>query len=442
MSAIGLDVASIVQQLVSAERAPTAGRIDRTERQVNAQISALGSLRSAFAGLRDAIGKLSGTDAAQARKVTVAPEAGYTAIARPGAAVGRYQVEVLALASTHKISSGAFASADTAIGTGTLRIASGDTTLDVQVDATNNTPAKLRDAINAAAAGKGVIATLVQADDGTHLVIGALGSGAANAISMSASGGDGGLASLAYQPPAASAVSELSAASDAQVKVDGLLRSSPGNSISDMLDGITLTLTKAMPDTIKELTVAADPSVLRAAAKGFVTAYNNSLGAIATTTSYNSATKVAAALNGDALVRNASRDLREQVSGSVTDLKAVGITIDKTGKLTLDEAAFDKAMAADPAPATRLFQGSDSLASKLDRSLAQLLDDDGVFKSRSEGLNDRTKSIADQRVSLDRRMAQVEARYKAQFTALDAMMTKLQGTSSFLSQQLANLPKF
>ena len=36
----GLDVASIVNQLVAAERAPTEARIDRTERQVNGQISA------------------------------------------------------------------------------------------------------------------------------------------------------------------------------------------------------------------------------------------------------------------------------------------------------------------------------------------------------------------------------------------------------------------
>ncbi|MDQ3206503.1 MAG: flagellar filament capping protein FliD [Pseudomonadota bacterium] len=442
MSAIGLDVASIVRQLVSSERAPIAGRIDRTERQVNAQISAIGSLRGAFSGLRDAVGKLSSNDSAQARKVTVATDAGYTASAVAGAAIGRYQVEVLALASSHKIASGAYANADTAVGTGTLSIVSGDTTLDVVIDSENSSLSDIRDAINAAAGGKGVIATIVEADDGAHLVLGALESGAANAIKVSASGGDGGLAGLAYDPATPGGSTQLSAAADASVKVDGLLRTSASNTVTGMLEGITVTLTKAEPGVAKELTVAGDPSVLRSAAKGFISAYNSALGTIASTTSYNASTQVAAALNGDSLVRGTSRDLRDQVSNSVSDLKAMGISIAKDGKLTLDEAAFDAAIAKDAAPAERLFSSETGLAAGFKKTLARLLDSDGLLDSRKDSLDGRTESIADQRLALDRRMTQVEARYRAQFVALDSLITQLQSQGNFLSQQLANLPGF
>jgi flagellar hook-associated protein 2 len=35
----------------------------------------------------------------------------------------------------------------------------------------------------------------------------------------------------------------------------------------------------------------------------------------------------------------------------------------------------------------------------------------------------------------------IEARYRAQFTALDSLIGSMSSTSSFLNQQLANLPK-
>lgn len=438
----GLDINAIVSQLVASERAPTAGRIDRSERQTKAQISAIGTLRGALDGLRTALTKLGGDDAVQARKASVAAESGFSASAGTSAATGTYQVEVLALASAHKLSSTPYAATDTVVGTGTLTLVSGETTLAVEIDASNNTLAGIRDAINTAAAGQGITATIVNADDGAHIVIGATATGAANALTITASGGDGGLAGLSYDPPSATTMTELSVAGDASLKVDGLLRTSASNTITDMLEGVSLTLTAAAPGTIKELTVASDPSVLRSAAKGFVSAYNAAIAAIASTTKYDPETKVAAALNGDAMVRGTSRDLRGQLSDSVTDLKALGISIDLEGKLSMDDAAFDTALAADPGPATRLFSGEGSLVAGLEISLGRLLDDDGLFDGRSEGLTTRTQSIFDQRLMLDRRMDQVEARYRAQFVALDGLMANLQTTSSFLSQQLATLPQY
>jgi flagellar hook-associated protein 2 len=435
----GLDVASIVQQLVAAERAPADGRLDRSNRRLQAEISAIGTLRSAFSGLRTAVDALSSNTAALARKTTLPEGAGLTASAASAAAVGRYQVEVLALASAQKLSSAPYTSADSPVGTGRLTLTSGATTLDVDIDDSNNSLAGLRDAINAKAANKGITATIVQADDGSHLVLTALSTGTASAVVVSTSGGDGGLGSLTYDPQGTTNLTELSVASDAQVKVDGLLRTSATNSVTGLVSGVTLNLTRAEPGTVRELVVSDDPVAQRNAVKSFVNAYNASIASIATTTSYNTTTKVAAALNGDALVRGVSSDLRNQVSAQVTDLKAVGITINKDGTLKMDDAAFDAAMAADASPATRLFVGPGSLATGLKTSLDRLLNDDGLLDGRSDGLERRTKTLANQRTELDRRMTQVEARYRAQFVALDGLVAKLQSTGNFLTQQLGLL---
>lgn len=430
----GLDVASIVAQLVSADRSAPDARFDRTERQINAQVSAIGTLRGAFSALRSALTTLSSGDSARARKATVPEGAHFTASAASGAAVGQYAVEVRSLAVAHKLGSAPFPNADATLGSGTLKITSGDTTLEVTVDAEHQTLAGIRDAINAKAGGKTVAASIVTGDDGAHLVLTALDTGTSKALTVTSN--DAALAGLTYP----GGLSELTPASDALVKIDDYLRTSASNTLTDAISGVTLTLTKAATGTVQTFGVASDPTALRTSAKNFVNAYNASMGAIATTTAYNTTTQVAAALNGDSMVRGAARELRDTVSSEVTDLKAVGITINKDGTLKLDEAAFDAAMAKDPAPANRLFAGgTTSMAGRLDTALDHLLDDEGLLDSRSDALSARTKALAKQRSALDYRMTQAEARYRAQFTALDTLVTSLQSTSNFLSQQLSAL---
>lgn len=433
----GLDVASLVQQLVSAERAPADARLDRTDRRLKAEISAVGTLRSAFSALRTAATATGSRDAALARKTTVPEGSGFAASAAANASIGRYQIEVRLLATAHKLSSTAYANADAAIGTGRLTISTGATTLEVDIDGSNNSLAAIRDAINAKAAGKNVSASIVTANDGAHLVLTALETGVSNALKVTASGGDGGLAALAYDPPGTTALSQLMAAGDALVRIDGMDRSSASNTLADAINGVTLNLAKAEPGTVRELAIDSDPATQRNAVKGLVSAFNAAVASIATTTAYNTSTGVAAALNGDAMARGISRDLRELVSANVTDLKAAGITINKDGTLKLDDSAFDAAAVKDPALVSRLFGSeSSSMAGRLKASLDTLLDGEGALASRSEGLDRRTKSLTKQRSDLDLRMQSVESRYRTQFLALDTMMTKLQSSMNFLSQQL------
>ena len=278
-----LDVPTMVAQLVAADRAQPEARIERGERQVNFQISAIGTLRSAFSALGTSLNALSSPDNVQARKAILPPEANFSATTSPGAAAGRYQIEVLALASAQKLTSDAFA-ADAAVGTGTLSISAGETTIEIEVTAPDNTLAGIRDAINAAAGGKVVTASIVTGDDGPHLVLNAVDTGSAGALRISASGGDGGLSALSYDPDGPSGMSQLLPATDARIRIDGIERTSPSNTIADAIDKVGLTLTKAEPGVVRELRIEGDASVQRNAVKGFVSAYNAALGAIAQVT--------------------------------------------------------------------------------------------------------------------------------------------------------------
>ena len=79
---------------------------------------------------------------------------------------------------------------------------------------------------------------------------------------------------------------------------------------------------------------------------------------------------------------------------------------------------------------------TDGLASRLDNLLTDILASDGPLSGRTESLNKQMKSLGNEREAVDRRMDVMEARYRAQFTAMDQLVSQLSATGSFLTQQL------
>ncbi|MGE5523031.1 MAG: flagellar filament capping protein FliD [Rhodospirillaceae bacterium] len=80
-------------------------------------------------------------------------------------------------------------------------------------------------------------------------------------------------------------------------------------------------------------------------------------------------------------------------------------------------------------------------AFKLEAAASGMLASDGMVASRTNGLNASVKDIDSQREVLNRRLAELEKRYRAQYTALDAAIASMNRTSAYLTQQLASLPK-
>ena len=70
-----------------------------------------------------------------------------------------------------------------------------------------------------------------------------------------------------------------------------------------------------------------------------------------------------------------------------------------------------------------------------------MLDSDGILAGRTDGIGRSIKDIGNQRSVLQLRLLNIEQRYRAQFTALDTLISSMNKTSSFLTQQLDNLPK-
>lgn len=78
-------------------------------------------------------------------------------------------------------------------------------------------------------------------------------------------------------------------------------------------------------------------------------------------------------------------------------------------------------------------------AAQLDRLLTGLLSDEGILASRTSGITDSIKRLDKQAEALNVRLASIEARYRAQFTRLDTLLSSMSTTSAFLTQQIASI---
>jgi flagellar hook-associated protein 2 len=444
----GLDTASLVQQLVQAEGGPKTLRLNAEEAKVQAKLSALGTLRSALASFRDTVTKLKDIGKFQGREVSLSTPDFVKGTATSTAVPGTYAIEVEQLASAHKLQSGPVAAATTVIGTGTLRIATGGQNFDIVIGATNNTLAGIAAAINDSAAGAKVLATVVTGTGQARLTLTSRGSGAANAMTITQSGGDNGLAALVY-PPSPTGLTQLQGALDAAVLVDGVPVTSKTNVISGAIAGVDVTLVAANDDgDTTQLSVGYDRVAARKTIDELVKSYNAVVDAIKSVSSYNRDTKEGGPLFGDAGVRNIVWQLRRELTSNVSGLSGpfdmlgeLGISADLSGKLSVDAAKLDAAFAADFDAIGELFAAEDvGVAVKLDKLLAPYLDSAGVFDSRTAGLQSSIDDINDRREALNTRLAALQTRYTKQFNGLDSLLSQLQGTSSFLSQQLSKLP--
>jgi flagellar hook-associated protein 2 len=443
----GLDIRSIVDQLVNAERQPAANRLTNQEAKANAQLSALGQLKSALAGFRSALEGLGDMETLEKRSVTIEPKDHITVTATPKAVTGSFDVEVLALASSQKLASGAFAGPDAVVGTGTLSIAVGGVPLQLTINETNNTLSGIRDAINNAPGNPGVRATVVNAEGGSYLLLSAEKTGVANNIMVDALEQGSGLEALEFGEGTSNALVEKQAAADAEVVIDGLTVRSATNTVEGAMEGITINLLKAEPGTTIEVGVAVDVVALKAALKSFVDAYNGLVDTVKKLTAYDPNSRTAGPLLGDGPTRNLLAGIRSALAGRLggtdnafSSLVQVGVKSDVTGKLSLDVATLDKAIATDIGDLGRLFAADTTgLADRLDKLLGDTLSSTGTLATREQNLKNRLKTITGQREVLDRRMEEVRRRYERQFNAMDQLVSQLNTSGSYLLQALSNL---
>ena len=371
----GLDIESLVTQLVAAERAPTDSRLTRQESRLTAELSAFGAFKGALAGFQNSLADL--TNLAKFGQYTAtssnSEQVGVSAGSK--ATAGSYELAVSQLARAHSLASGSFAATTDAVGTGTLTFRFGTTdytpadpgpqsyngftvnagrgVATIAIDAGNNTLAGVRDAINEADIG--VKAAIVNDGSGYRLLLSSAQTGAANSLEITVDDtGDGnhvdaaGLSALAFNSGAAN-MGQTVAAQDALFSINGLGISSAENQARNAIDGVTITLKELTGTAPVTLTIAENRDSVKTAISNLIAGYNSFNQTVNSLMAYNAETRSASPLQGDFSARSIASQLRQTLSNAVagfngpfSSLSEIGITTESNGNLKLDSVRLDK----------------------------------------------------------------------------------------------------
>ncbi len=463
----GLDVRSIVAQLMAIERTPLAALQSATQRSQD-QLSAYGKLQSAMTALRDAARKL--TDTQTWRATTVAspkPEA-VNATSDGSTPAGTYSVNVTRLAAAQTLASPFnFAAAGDAIGPGSLTIELGTwgagqasftpkadaAPVTLRFDPPDDTLESVRDTINAA--GAGVTASIVNDAAGMRLALRSTLTGEANAFRITVADDDGdngdaaGLSLLAFDP--AGGVSQMNqglAAANALATINGVPVSSATNELDNVLDGLSFQLGQVSTAAV-DVTVNRDTAGMKTNVTAFATAYNDLVKLMREQTRFDQATQTAGVLQSDSSALGLLRGLRSLAggsSGAITEfarLADIGLEPQSDGTLKIDDQKLDGAMGQ--LAALQSFFANDDADDALD-GFGQMfrgfgddrLSSEGVLTTRRDAIQDRIDRNNDRAERLEARLVLVEKRLTEQYGRLDTSIARLSSLQNYVTQQIAN----
>ena len=446
----GLDTNALISGLVKAEH-QSIDILDRQKVRYQAQDAVIASVISALAQVRSAGQGLSLSTDFQKKTASSSNPSVLTATASSAATSGNIDIVVDSLATAQTLQSMSFTESNAAIGTGTLTITAGSKTSSIVVDGTNNNLSDLRDAINDANAN--VSASIINVGASTpdyRLIIKSKNTGAANAVTVSGTLTGGA-------DPFAGGGEVVQAASDAVFSLNGLTVRRSSNTISDVVNGLTLRLlgegdhdgTVEVTDQASKVTIAADSSNIKSSITNLVESFNAVNSIVNDQFTLNPNTNRQGSASGDASLRGVIARLRAELSrsgglgGGLSYLSDVGISFQKDGSLTFDESKLNAALESDPQGVSRLFLATEGgigkrLPDAVDDFISQV---DGALVFRQKGIEASIKRIEEKQAREEDRIAAMQERLTRQFSALEELVSQLKSQGDFLTQQIGALSK-
>ncbi|WP_320721020.1 flagellar filament capping protein FliD [Enterobacter sp. 296B2] len=456
----------LYNQLDAAERTKLT-TITTQQSTYNAQLSAYGKLQSAMTSLQTATAALGKATTWNSTAVSSTNTA-FTATTTADASVGSYVVNVNQVAKAQALTTGSYTTNTELLGdtTGTTRKITitqpgTKTPLEVNLADGDTSLAGIASAINKA--NGNVTASVIKAKDGDYrLMLSSKTTGTDGEMTISVTGDDKLQSAIGYDSTAKTgALTVNTAAQNAIVVVNDIKIERQSNTISDALPGMTFTVkAESKADEMLEVTRATDAN--QKAVTDWVTAYNSLQSTINSLTKYvpvdaGSGGQSASngALVGDANVRGIQSQLRglltEVQAGSVQIMAQLGITQDPVkgadgtvGNLKVDTDKLKKALTDNPTAVQQYFIGDGKktgLATQMNNTLTTMLSTStgsaGVIQNAKDGINKTLKTLGERYDSMEASIDATMARYKAQFTSLDVLVTKMTSTANYLTQQFS-----
>ncbi len=453
----GIDIQGLVKQLATAETQPQLNTIQRQRDTANARLSGLGALKSALSDFQTSINALKDGSAFRAHSSVSSDESVLKVAADAYAAAGSYSLEVTQLAKAQKsISKAEFEGLSTTLSTGTLAFtATSGATFSVAIDSSNNTLEKVRDAINKAEGNSFVSASIVNVDNSTgtgtvsKLILTAKNSGTTNAFTVGATEDGNATGDFALTELASANLDPQTTALDAIISVDGQTATRSSNTITDVLPGVTLNLfSKTAVGNSVSIDVGVDTDVITKSINAFVTAYNKLNATVKDLGKYGGSKDGSGngALIGDSTLRYVATQIRQNSTGTVStvdsgynSLAMIGVTVDKSGVMSLDSNKLKTALAANFQSVSEVFSSTEGVATKLASKLSVLLQSGGSIDSQQSSLNKAISRLDDQKDDVNVRFQRVQQALQKQFLAMDSAVGQFKNTGTFLTNWISKL---
>lgn len=448
----GINMASLAEQLSSAQYASRIDQLSTKYDKLTTQISAASTLKSMISSLATSLGTRVRTgDLAVTPTIANASVATVTKGTLSGS--GTYSLEVTSVAKSQTLSSPVYAASTSTVGSGTLTLkfgtVSGSTftedTSHSAVDITVPAGATLSDVATAInASGAGVTAYVANGSNGAQLVLKGK-DGAANGFVLEASenASDPGLSNLAWSP--SGDLSRLTTtATDAVYKLDGVQRTSTSNTITDAAPGLTLKLTGTNTGSPTTIGFSDPTSAISTAMTDLVDALNSVAGELKNDTDPNSG-----ALNNDPGARSLQNTLTtlgstvimpNAAAGAPKTLSDLGLKIERDGTFSLDSNRLSATLANYPSESAAMFTnglyGVYASFDKISRNLTSAVDPSSLTGTVNRLTAAQTKAASD-KSDLAAQQETLRQQMVSRFASLDTRLSASKSTLSFLQAQIS-----
>ena len=437
----GVDTKSLAENLVEATRAPRKERIDAKITKSEAKITGYITLKYLLAELKNAFQGLNDAKDFQSLTVNNSQSSAVTVTAGSTAAAGTLNLQVSQLASGQVVRTGSLGTSlnDGAAFTLNLSVHGGQAqAIEVKTD----TPQGMADAINAADLG----VTAQAINTGSGYQVGVTGKeGAANDFTLTTDAATP-VTGLDFN-------TQLQPAANAEFSLNGIAIVRSSNTINDVLDGVTFQLRTPTTGTAR-IDLARDTSGIKTKVQALVTAYNQfeegakALASRAAST--DEADKITSALAGDSLLQTVRSQIRGFVTGTssspgttVQAMRNVGVSIDREGKMVLDEAKLETALSKNFSQVVKMFTANANdqsvysvapggVAGDAVKAIDKLIRNAGTLATQTENVNADIKRQKEELSRLETQMNALLDRYTKQFSAMDNLVGQSTNTRASL----------
>ncbi len=249
------------------------------------------------------------------------------------------------------------------------------------------------------------------------------------------------------------------AAQDAHIRVNGINVYRQTNTISDVIAGVSLTL--SAPTTgAATLSLARDTSTVKEKLQAVVKAYNDMASDFKILTGPKSEDEediFSGSLYGDSTVRNILAQVRSVMLADsstpgeeLTALRDLGISIDRNGVITLDEEALDDAvvnhfddvvqlLSANTNEQSNIGVANRGVAGDMIKRITDLISQRGVIMSQSESAELQVDRYKQDLAALEERMKALLDRYTKQFAVMESLVGQMTSLREGLKGTFENL---